>query len=294
MATLERRRRENVDGDLYVDSTCIDCDTCRWMAPSIYARVGSMSAVVRQPESAEERHEALLALVACPTASIGSSDAKGIAAASRAFPVPVTERVLHCGYHAESSFGAASYLLLRDQGNVLVDSPRFSGPLVKRLEELGGVATLFLSHRDDVADHQRFRDHFGCERILHAGDARGDLANVERLIEGTEPVELADDLLLLPMPGHTEGSMCLLASSDDGHRYLFTGDHLAWSETEQNPYAFRRACWFDWNVQIESMDRLVAHDFDWVLPGHGRRCTFPVPEMRERLTRTVQWMRDRA
>ncbi len=36
MAKLGNRRSENVQGDFYVDSSCIDCDTCRWMAPEIY------------------------------------------------------------------------------------------------------------------------------------------------------------------------------------------------------------------------------------------------------------------
>ena len=29
MATLQRKRAENVEGNFYVDSSCIDCDTCR-------------------------------------------------------------------------------------------------------------------------------------------------------------------------------------------------------------------------------------------------------------------------
>jgi glyoxylase-like metal-dependent hydrolase (beta-lactamase superfamily II) len=60
--------------------------------------------------------------------------------------------VLFCGYASESSFGASSYLIRRPEGNVLVDSPRFASPLVRRLEELGGVALMVLTHRDDVAD----------------------------------------------------------------------------------------------------------------------------------------------
>lgn len=28
-----RRRTQNVEGDIFVDNTCIDCDTCRWMVP---------------------------------------------------------------------------------------------------------------------------------------------------------------------------------------------------------------------------------------------------------------------
>jgi 4Fe-4S single cluster domain of Ferredoxin I len=40
------------------------------MDPQTYGRVGSMSAVVRQPETPDERRKALQALLACPTHSI--------------------------------------------------------------------------------------------------------------------------------------------------------------------------------------------------------------------------------
>lgn len=40
------------------------------MDPQTYDRVGSMSAVVHQPETPEERRRALQALLACPTHSI--------------------------------------------------------------------------------------------------------------------------------------------------------------------------------------------------------------------------------
>ena len=202
-------------------------------------------------------------------------------------PLEVHGNVYHCGYHDESSFGAASYLIRRPAGNVLIDSPRFAGPLVRRLEELGGVATLFLTHRDDVGDHARFREHFGCERILHARDARGSLREVERLVEGTEELRLDDELVVIPVPGHTEGSCVLLHSET----YLFSGDHVAWSDTLGQVHAFRNACWFDWETQIESMERLATHEFEWILPGHGRRCRIERGRMREELARTVAWMR---
>jgi hypothetical protein len=38
MAHLEQRRTENISGDFFVDSTCIDCDTCRWMATEVFDR----------------------------------------------------------------------------------------------------------------------------------------------------------------------------------------------------------------------------------------------------------------
>ena len=45
MANLKHRRSQNISGDLYVDSSCIDCDTRRWMAPEIFDEQDHQSAV---------------------------------------------------------------------------------------------------------------------------------------------------------------------------------------------------------------------------------------------------------
>ena len=290
MADPKRRLAHNAPGDFFVDASCIDCDTCRWMAPATFTRREDQASVHAQPRDDAGRHDALLALLSCPTGSIGSADGAAradLAAARAALPQPVDGEVYHCGYHHEASFGAASYLLRRPpDGNVLVDSPRFTRPLVKRLEELGGVARMFLTHRDDVADHQQFHDHFGCERVLHQDDLSADTRGVERVVDGTEPVALAADLTAIPVPGHTAGSMCLHFAD----RYLFSGDHVAWSERLGHVYAFRSACWYDWDVPIRSMRRLEQHRFAWILPGHGRRCHIPEAEMPNAIERCARWM----
>jgi glyoxylase-like metal-dependent hydrolase (beta-lactamase superfamily II)/ferredoxin len=295
MASQSRRLSSNVVGDVYVDDTCIDCDTCRWMAPETFDRAGEQSRVHHQPASDEQLQRALMALVACPTASIGTAQRHDLKPVLAAFPDLIAQdarrpgapaSVYHCGFHAESSFGAASYLVVRPGGNVLVDSPRFAAPLVKRLEELGGVATLFLTHQDDVADHAKFAAHFGCERVLHRADIHAATAAVERPLDGIEPVRLADDLLVIPTPGHTAGSACLLFRE----RFLFTGDHLAWSERLQHVYGFRDACWHDWDELVESTRRLATHRFEWILPGHGRRCHFPAALMADQMQRCLAWM----
>ena len=133
MALLAQKLAENVPGVFYVDSTCIDCDLCRQIAPALYARSDreQQSYVRRQPTDGAETHRALMALVACPTASIGTVDKISASAAARAFPEPVDGDVSFCGYAAESSFGASSYFIHREQGNVLVDSPRAAGPLMR-------------------------------------------------------------------------------------------------------------------------------------------------------------------
>ncbi len=206
-----------------------------------------------------------MALVACPTGSIGTAGRADARAAAAAFPEPVAENVSFCGFTAESSFGAWSYFIERPEGNILIDSPRAAGPLLSALQARGGVATLFLTHRDDVADHEALRGRFGCERVIHANDVTAGTRDIERRIAGREAVRLADDLLVIPTPGHTRGHSVLLYRE----KFLFTGDHLAWSRSRQRLVAFRDACWYSWDEQIRSMELLLGYRFEWVLPGHG-------------------------
>jgi glyoxylase-like metal-dependent hydrolase (beta-lactamase superfamily II) len=290
VAHPDRRRPQNTDGTFYVDSTCIDCDTCRWMAPDIYARRDGQSAVVHQPETEAEQMAALKALVACPTASIGTEGAHPLAReAAASFPDPITDRVYHLGYHSESSFGATSYLLERQGGNVMIDSPRFNEGLARRIEEKGDVQYLYLTHRDDVADHARWADRLGLKRVLHRDDVTGDTKDVEIQLEGQAEHQLEDDLLVIPVAGHTKGHTVLLTGG-----YLFTGDHLAYSPRTGGLTAFRRACWYDWGEQTRSMKRLLEHRFEWVLPGHGRRHHAPADQMHSSLVELVAWMKKNA
>jgi glyoxylase-like metal-dependent hydrolase (beta-lactamase superfamily II)/ferredoxin len=289
MAQISKRLTENVDGDFYVDASCIDCDACRQIAPASFRDHGGQSSVFKQPQNPGEQHRAFMALVACPTASIGTASHRSARQGVEAFPLHVVDEVYFCGFTSESSFGAWSYLIVRPPeqgGNVLVDSPRFSIPLVQRIERLGGVNLMFLSHRDDIADHAKFAAHFHCPRIMHDGDNASALG-IERVTTGTDPVRLDDDLLLIPTSGHTRGHQVLLYRD----KIMFTGDHLAWSLARETLTAFRDACWFSWKEQTRSMAKLLAYSFEWVLPGHGRIHHGSAEEMHEHLVRCVETMK---
>ncbi len=291
MPKLKQRRPENVDGDFYVDSSCIDCDTCRWMVPQVYHRAGTKSAVYHQPQNEKERLQAMQALLACPTASIGTVEKpQDIKLAQQSFPILVTDNVYHCGYHAENSFGAASYFIQRPEGNILVDSPRFAPPLVKRLEEMGGVRHMYLTHRDDVADHQKFHQHFGCDRLLHTDEINSGTKDVEIQLKGLNPVQFAPDLLIIPVPGHTKGHTVLLYQN----KFLFTGDHLAWSKELNHLFAFRQACWYSWSELTHSMAKLANYSFEWVLPGHGRRYHADPETMSQQMEKCLAWITKQA
>jgi glyoxylase-like metal-dependent hydrolase (beta-lactamase superfamily II)/ferredoxin len=289
MAKLARRLAENVDGDFFVDDTCIDCDACRQIAPATFRDHGEQSSVYRQPATEEETRLALMSLVACPTASIGATRKHNMRIGIDAFPSHVADNVYFCGFTSEASFGAWSYLIVRpaaEGGNVLVDSPRFASQLVKRIEAAGGVSTMFLTHRDDIADHASFARKFGCQRVMHAADGAARI-NIERVIEGEREVRLDDDLVLIPVPGHTRGHMVLLYRN----KFLFTGDHLAWSPVRETLTAFRSVAWYSWPEQTRSMMKLLDYRFEWVLPGHGRIHRDEAEAMHSHLRRCIEWMK---
>jgi ferredoxin len=284
MANAKRAYPENVSGDFFVDDTCIDCDLCRQISPTVFREEDDHSVVYHQPESRAEVHRAAMALVACPTASIGTHTKLDSKAAAASYPELIDENVYFCGYASSNSYGASSYLITRPQGNVLVDSPRFARTLVRRIEELGGVSSMFFSHRDDVADHEKFHEHFVCRRIIHRADSRG--IETEELLEGQEPVSLDKELLAIPVPGHTRGHVVLLYRD----KFLFTGDHLAWSDNRRGLVAFRDVAWYSWPEQTKSMKRLLDFRFEWVLPGHGRRAHQSQDVMHQKLIDCIEWM----
>ncbi|MEK6299628.1 MAG: MBL fold metallo-hydrolase [Acidobacteriota bacterium] len=288
MALVELRLADNVAGDFFVDSSCIDCDLCRQIAPDIFSQAGDQSAVHRQPRTPEHVFAALKALVTCPTASIGDGAHRSAKAAAAAYPELTDENVYFCGFASESSYGASSYLIVRPEGNVLVDSPRFAKPLAKRISELGGVKLMFLSHRDDVADHERWATYFNAERVLHRDDVSRSTADVERVVAGNDAIRLDHDLLAIPTPGHTRGHVVLLY----GNKYLFSGDHLWWSPNYRSLHASSSVCWYSWAEQTRSMERLLEYEFEWVLPGHGRRAQLNAASMREQLIGLVTRMKN--
>ena len=146
------RREANAEGIFYVSEGCINCGTCRWMAPETFVAHGFKSAVAHQPllegagaatqvEALESRgttedtnnaiksahltsptplRRAVQAMVTCPSGSIRTSAPLRRlvrTVAEEDFPMAVDAQrlpgVYHLGYHCHDNLGAASYLLVR-------------------------------------------------------------------------------------------------------------------------------------------------------------------------------------
>src|SRR5438132_3390584 len=121
MANPNRAYPENVAGNFFVDDTCIDCDLCRQIAPSVFKEEEDHSSVYHQPGTAAEAQRAAMALVACPTGSIGTHSKIDVRKAAGSFPEPIEDNVYFCGFASPNCSGAASYLILRPEGYMLID-----------------------------------------------------------------------------------------------------------------------------------------------------------------------------
>ena len=86
MAEISKKLNGNAPGEFFVDSSCIDCDLCRQIAPDVFREDGDASVVRRQPGTPAETLRAEMALLTCPTASIGTVRKHDLSAALAAFP----------------------------------------------------------------------------------------------------------------------------------------------------------------------------------------------------------------
>ncbi|MBL8036852.1 MAG: MBL fold metallo-hydrolase [Nitrospira sp.] len=283
MADRNKRLDSNMPGNFYVDATCINCDTCRQLAPVSFEEIGKYSAVSHQPVGEEEIHQAYQALLACPVGAIGTeqNDKALFQTAMTSFPLSIDDGVSYCGFNSEKSFGANSFFIEHPDGNWLIDSPRYLMQLVEAFERKGGIAHIFLTHADDVADSDRYAAHFGAKRIMHRADV-GAAPAAEQIIEGEETSRVGSDFQIIPVPGHTAGSMALLYRE----RFLFTGDHLWWNPHTKLLEAPTRLIW-NKAALLDSIDKLLGHRFEWVLAGHGDRVQLSVEDMQAQVQALV-------
>ncbi|MFI1303152.1 MBL fold metallo-hydrolase [Streptomyces sioyaensis] len=279
---------EGPDGGWYVDERCTNCDVARQLAPDVISEKNGRAEVTRQPRSDAEARQLHAAAFACHTRSIRHS-ARRLTPDLDPFPLALDDAVHLCGHNSRHTAGANAYLLRRGDGTtMMIDTPRWSEQLAARYEELGPVTDVLLTHQDHAAHGRRYADRFGARLWIHEGDL--DAApDADRVIRGTEPVEIGAGVLAYPLPGHTRGSVLYLADE----RYCFSGDSFYWSRTTADLEVAASVTWYSIVELAASLARTAPRlRFEWVLPGHGDRKRLPAAEMAHRLarlaTRTAQ------
>ncbi len=276
----------NAAGPWYVDNRCIRCDASRNWAPGLIdADVAGRSYVARQPEGKEQLAAMWRAAAACPSKSIGNlehhTEPPGI------FPYQLTDGVTALGNNALSSFAAHSFLVERPEGNLMVDSPRYNRTLAESVDALGGVAHILLSHRDDVADADRWSERYGSK--VWIGEADRDAAPYATDVTAIDAVAaISPGVLSIPAPGHTEGHV--VYHVDD--RLLFTGDTLHWNHRRGELDVFPKQTFYSWATLADTMDMLAGLPVEWVFAGHGMWHNIGAQEWKRQMTALGPAMRE--
>ncbi|WP_346012274.1 MBL fold metallo-hydrolase [Streptomyces sp. SID3343] len=274
----------------YVDERCTNCDVARQLAPDLIHEVDGRSELVRQPRDDAELRRLHAAAFACHTRSIRHR-ARRPDPLLDPFPLLIDDGVHLCGHNSTHTAGANSYLVRRPSGDLMmVDTPRWSASLADRYERLGGVSDILLTHRDHAAHGRRYADRFGARLWIHEGDL--DAApDADRVLRGTDVVEIDAGMLAYPLPGHTRGSVLFVAEK----RYCFSGDSLFWSRSTGDVEVAEHVTWYSIRELAASLTRTVDRlHFEWLLPGHGDRRHLPAREMSDRLRRLTARTRDMA
>jgi glyoxylase-like metal-dependent hydrolase (beta-lactamase superfamily II) len=279
---MRSRHPQNAPGDWYVDTSCTNCGAAQTIAPGLIVERGGQSVFTCQPQTSDELRQAWRARILCPSASVRTESRAEPAA--DVFPERMTEGVYRLGYNAANSYGAHSFALRGKSGTFMVDSPRWTRAVVDQLSSWGGLAGILLSHEDDVGDAKRYADHFGAPVWIHEAD-RAAAPFATNIISGEEQVTIADDLVAIPVPGHTRGSVCYL-----WNRCLFIGDSVAWDFDEADLIAYRGYCW-SWPTLRKSLARLLDYEFEWVFAGHGGSYHLPSIAMHSRLAGLIERMK---
>jgi hydroxyacylglutathione hydrolase len=128
--------------------------------------------------------------------------------------------------------GLTTHAYLWTGGNVLFYSTASDADF-DAIEQLGGVADHYLSHRDEAGPMlARIAERFGSR--LHAPVAElveiGQHAHID-VPMGSRHVD-ANGVEVIPTPGHSPGSTCYMVRGAEG-AYLFTGDTLFLSENRE-------------------------------------------------------------
>lgn len=72
MAEKDKKYHTNVEGKIYVDDSCIDCDLCRATVPEVFARhEDGYSYVFQQPTNSEIYLKTKEVIGECPVEAIG-------------------------------------------------------------------------------------------------------------------------------------------------------------------------------------------------------------------------------
>src|SRR3954452_12384241 len=164
----------------------------------------------------------------------------------------------------DTSLAVRRFLLEREAGNMLLYGAGTPLADVEEIEQRGGGVRRDLNHRHETA--------FGCGRMngplgvdAHERDAAESTCDVAAAFSRRH--KPADDLEVIPTPGHTPGATAFLWDSGE-HRLLFTGDTVYLRDGEWVAALLGSS---DREAYATSLELMRDLDFDVLVPWAATR-----------------------
>ncbi len=164
------------------------------------------------------------------------------------------------------SIGVRSFLLERDEGNLLIYSSSTIKQEADFVREKGGVWRQYLNHSHEAEATEDscawVASTFGAPLYAHEKESEeiSRICTVDRAF--SERHTVADDFEVMPIPGHTSGATAFLWDTGE-HRVLFTGDSVKLEEDEWVAVLLDPSAREDY---IKSLKLIGGLDFDVIAP----------------------------
>ncbi|MGB3405171.1 MAG: MBL fold metallo-hydrolase [Microcoleaceae cyanobacterium] len=164
------------------------------------------------------------------------------------------------------TLGGTAYLIVENQGNILIDSPAWTAENQQFIQDRGGISGLVITHRGNIGKALAIQNATHCPILIQEQIAY--LLPEAKLTPFEQAFNLTPEIEILWTPGHSPGSSCVYWSSHGG--VLFTGRHLL-PNTQAKPIALRTAKTFHWPRQLKSIEKLIqqfnSDTLHYICPG---------------------------
>jgi hypothetical protein len=150
------------------------------------------------------------------------------------------------------TLGGTAYFLLKETGNILIDSPPWTVEAQQFLEDHGGVKWFYLTHRVAISQEiKQIHQSFHCEIVIQEQEAYL-LPEIPVTSFETEIV-LSNHTQGIWTSGFSPGSSCLYDNAHGG--ILFTGRHLLPDQNGKiKPLQLSKT--FHWQRQLKNVKNL--------------------------------------
>lgn len=164
------------------------------------------------------------------------------------------------------TLGGTAYLIVGNEGNILLDCPLWEEGNQQFLHQQGGVHWLFLTHRGGMGNVQEIQRSTRCKILVQEQEAY--LLPGLELTPFQQEIPLPNGVLGIWTPGHSPGSACLYLPAWGG--VLFSGRHLL-PDPQGDLAPLRTSKTFHWRRQLASVqklrDRFTSTTLQFICPG---------------------------